>query len=199
MGPVGLQSRLGRVHRVGREMVTVAAHLHGVVRDHRGCVGQGQAEWVQGRAHDLLGPAVQRGLQTVDVGHRELGVRGHLPRRAGAGHGPHRPARQQPRQRLPVQGKRDGDAVPGLCPEAVDQHVRCLGHPVVDGGAGQFHPPARGIVGRHTGAGRIGGDQGTPYLARGPWCCRSCWGIGHGPTLDVLFGKTGLGRPVGVG
>ncbi len=163
--PVPLEGR----HRVGddgegREHVAVGGDLGRVVEHARGHEHRGLAERPH-RDEDLLAGAARGRVQPVGVGHDVVGGRG-----VGAGDGDHarRPARHVPDRRLPVGRQQDREALARPCRQVLDDHVRRLGDPVVEGRVREFDALARRVVvERHEGAPRVGPGRGTQEICRG--------------------------------
>jgi hypothetical protein len=80
----------------------------------------------------------------------------------------HRRTGQQPHRRLPVRGQQHRDPVAGPGGEVAWEEVGGLGHPIGEGGHGQFDAFARGVVVEgHQGASRVRGERGTQQVGRG--------------------------------
>lgn len=155
---------VGLHRREGREPVALPGYLHGVVGEAFGSVREPPAQGAQRQRDPLAGAGAGR-VQGVGAAHHQIGggrVAAHLGDDAG------RVAGQQPHGALPVRREQQREPVAGLGGEVALEQVGGLGHPIGEGGDGEFDALARRVVVEgHERAGRIGGERGSQQVGGG--------------------------------
>ncbi|SBT94583.1 hypothetical protein GA0115233_109413 [Streptomyces sp. DI166] len=159
------QRRPLRIHRRERhEPIPLPRHLHGVVQEPARHLRKPSPQRPQRKSDPLptTGPSRVQRIRPAHHHIRGSRITVHV------GNHPHGRTREQPHSRLPVRGQQQRDPIPGPRPKIPLQQIGGLGHPIGEGGHGQFDTFPGGIVVEgHEGTPRIRGERGTQQVGRG--------------------------------